>query len=42
MIVLEYLYGMMSVFGPKMDAYATGEARLVDNEDNDEVRKKIR
>ena len=35
--MLEYLYGMMDVFGPKMDEYVTGEARLVDNEDNDEV-----
>lgn len=39
MIVFEYLYGMMGdVFGPKMDEFATGENRLVDNEDDEEVR----
>ena len=37
MIVFEYLYSMMGVFGPKMDEFATGGNRLVDNEDNDQV-----
>ncbi len=30
MIVFEYLYGMMDVFGPLMDKYANGEMKLID------------
>ncbi len=41
MIVFEYLYGMMDVFGPEMDKYANGERRHVDNEDDDAVSNSI-
>lgn len=37
MIVFEYMYRMMGVFGPLMDEYARGEVRIIDNEDDDEV-----
>ena len=37
MIVFEYLYSMMTVFGPKMNNYAMGEVRIIDNEDDDKV-----
>ena len=38
MIVFEYLYGMMDVFGPLMDKWASGKRRHVGNEDDDKVR----
>ncbi len=38
MIVFEYLFDMMDVFGPLMDEYAKGEVRHIDNEDKDKVR----
>lgn len=38
MIVFEYMYQMMDVFGPLMDEYAKGEVRHIGNEDRDEVR----
>ena len=38
MIVLEYLYDMMDMFGPRMNEYAKGGVRIFENEDNDEVR----
>ncbi len=41
MIVFEYLYGMMDVFGPFMDKYAMGEARIIDNEDDDDVSNSL-
>lgn len=37
MIVFEYLYDMMDVFGPEMDRYAEGEYRCIDNEDDEDV-----
>lgn len=33
MIVFEYLYGMMSIFGPLMDEYAMGRIKLVDSKE---------
>ena len=39
MIVFEYLYDMMDVFGPLMDKYAKGDLRHIDNEDKDKVCK---
>ena len=38
MIVFEYLYGMMAVFGPLMDDWAHGNHRHIENEDDDDVR----
>ncbi len=38
MIVFEYLYGMMDILSHKMDEWANGEHRHVDNEDEDMVR----
>jgi hypothetical protein len=37
MIVFEYLYKMMDVFGPLMDKWANGALRHIENEDDDEV-----
>ena len=37
MIVFEYLFSMMDIFGPHMDDYAQGRIRIIDNEDNDDV-----
>ena len=33
MIVFEYLYSMMDVFGPLMDQYANGEIKLIDSKE---------
>ena len=37
MIVFEYLYKMMEVFGPLMDEWAHGKFRHIENEDHDVV-----
>ena len=37
MIVFEYLYKMMKVFGPLMDEWAHGKFRHIENEDHDVV-----
>lgn len=37
MIVFEYLYQMMGVFGPLMDEWARGRQRHIENEDDDVV-----
>ncbi len=36
--MFEYMYGMMEEFGPRMDRWARGDLRHVDNEDDDVVR----
>lgn len=41
MIVFEYLYGMMDVFGLLMDEYAYGKRRLFDSQDDDDVHDKV-
>ncbi len=33
MVVFEYLYGMMDIFSPLMDRYATGEDKLIDSKE---------
>ena len=33
MIVFEYFYRMMDIFGPRMDEWACGKHRHIDNED---------
>ena len=33
MIVFEYFYHMMDIFGPRMDEWACGKHRHIDNED---------
>ena len=38
MIVFEYLYKMMDVFGPLMDEWAEGGHRHIENEDDDLVK----
>lgn len=37
MIVFEYLYQMMGVFGPLMDEWARGRQRHIENEDDNLV-----
>ena len=41
MIVFEYLYGMMNIFGPLMDEYAMGKKKLVDSTEVCHIQKKF-
>ena len=38
MIVFEYLYKMMGIFGPLMDDWARGKYRHIENEEDNVVR----
>ena len=37
MIVFEFMFDMMPEFGARMDQWATGELRHVDNKDDDQA-----
>ena len=37
MIVFEFMFDMMPEFGARMDQWATGKFRHVDNKDDDQV-----